>query len=107
MIIVPFTSVKATFSCQLGIYRFRFHTLFNDYEGVWHFDLYDETAQAVIGYGIPILIGVDLLRVFNLGIGSMFAADMSGADLDAGPEDLGDRVVVGYYTEAEVAELGI
>jgi hypothetical protein len=105
MVLIPFTPIKASFSTQLGIYRFRFQTLFNDYEGVWHFDLFDETASRVIGYGIPILLGMDLLSPFNLGIGAMFAADMSGEDRDAGPDDLGERVIVGYYTEEEVADL--
>jgi hypothetical protein len=106
MVIIPFTATKAIFSCQLGIYRFRFQTLFNDYEQIWHFDLWDDTANTVIGYGIPLLLGVDLLRVFNLGIGSMFAADLSGADAEAGPDDLGERVIVGYLTTVEMEELG-
>jgi hypothetical protein len=105
MVIVPFPSVKATFTCQLDRWRFRFDTLFNDYEGVWHFDLTDAQTNRVIGYGIPILLGVDMLAVFNLSIGTMVAADMSGRQLDAGPDDLGSRVIVGYYSEADIEAL--
>jgi hypothetical protein len=102
MVIVPFTAQKATFSCQLGRYFFRFYTLFNDVAGVWHFDLTDAQANRVIGYGIPILLGVDMLSPFNLQIGAMVAGDMSGQNLDAGADDLGTRVIVGYYSEQEL-----
>ena len=105
MVIVPFISEKQIFTCQLGDFFFRFRTVFNDATGVWHFDLFDAQTDEVICYQIPILIGHGLLQPLNLGIGSMIAADMSAMGLDAGPDDLGSRVIVAYYTPAEL-ELG-
>ena len=102
MILIPFTSAKESFTCQCGDFLFRFDTLFNDYEQRWHFRLTDETTGEIICTDIAVLLGLDLLYPFNLGIGGMFAADMTGADVEAGPDDLGNRVVVGYYTQDEI-----
>ncbi len=103
MVVVPFTSEKETFTCQLGDFFFRFTTLFNDYTGIWHFDLSDAQTDEVIGYQIPILLGVDMFAAFNLGIGYLIAVDSSDSGIDAGPDDLGTRVSVIYYTPEEVA----
>jgi len=101
MVTIPFTSEKETFTCQLGDFRFRFRALFNDVIGVWHFDLSDAQTGVVIAYQIPVLLGQDLLAPFNLDLGSIMAADMSAANRDAGPDDLGTRVVVFYFTPEE------
>jgi hypothetical protein len=101
MVIIPFTSEKEVFTCQLGDYLFRFRSLFNDASGVWHFDLSDATTDEMLCYQIPILIGLDILAPMNMGIGTMIAVDTSGADLDAGPDDLGTRVIVFYYAPSE------
>ena len=106
MVLIPFTSTKETFTCQLGDWLFRFDTLFNDYEGIWHFDLTDAATNTRLASSIPVLLGEDLLYPMNLGIGTMMVIDMSGAGLEAGPDDLGTRVVVAYYTPEEFNELG-
>jgi hypothetical protein len=101
MVLIPFTSDKTQFVCQLGNYIFRFATLFNDFTAVWYFDLIDAQTDEVICYQIPILLGEDMLYPLNLGIGAMFAADMSATGIDATADDLGDRIIVAYYTEDE------
>lgn len=107
MVLIPFTSTKETFICQCGDFQFQFDTLYNDYEGIWHFDLTDAQTGIVLCTQVSILLGLDLLRPMNLGIGSLFAADMTGADLEAGPDDLGTRVIVAYYTPAEMEALAL
>lgn len=102
MVLIPFSSTKETFTCQCGNYLLRFDTLFNDYEGIWHFTLTDEQTGTVLATEIPVLLGLDLLAPLNLGIGSMFPADTTGADIEAGPDDLGNRVIVAYYTPEEI-----
>ena len=103
MVIIPFTPEKESFTCQLGDFFFRIRSLFNDRSAVWHFDLSDATTSETLCYQIPILIGLDMLEPLNLGIGAMIAVDTSGADLDAGPDDLGTRVIVFYYSPEEWA----
>lgn len=105
MILIPFTSTKETFTCQCGDFLFQFDTLYNDFEGLWHFDLSDAQTGEMICSQVAVVLGIDLLRPLNLGIGSLFAADKTDADLEAGPDDLGDRVIVAYYTPAEMEEL--
>ena len=125
MLIVPFTSTPwETFSCALDGTTYRFSTNYNERNGVWSFDLYDDTTGAPLALGVPILLGCDLLAPYGLGIGSMYAVDMAataGSALvgttgtvgpvlqmtDADPlgafnDDLGNRVKVVFLAPGEV-----
>ena len=124
MVIVPFTSNPwETFSCSLNGNTYQFQTNYNERNGVWSFDLYDDTTGAPLVMGIPILIGCDLLGPYGLGIGSMYAIDMAATTAraligttstvgqvlqmtDADPlgafsDDLGNRVKVVYLAPGE------
>jgi hypothetical protein len=113
MVTVPFTSdAWRSFSTVLNDVEYTFSQRFNEVSGVWSFDLGLESTGETLAAGIPILIGCDLLEPYALGIGSMFAVDLQAvaADgpegflpdaVDAGPEDLGERVVVVYIAPGE------
>jgi hypothetical protein len=109
---IPFTSdPNATFTTSLNGVDYQFDTLYSERSGVWTFDLSVATGAALVT-GVPILIGCDMLAPFGLGIGSMYAVDLTAAaqreasghrpqSVDAGPEDLGVRVVVLYLAPGE------
>jgi hypothetical protein len=50
---------------------------------------------------VPLVLGVDLLWPYNLGIGRLIAADTSGRGRDAAADDLGSRVRVFWYSPEE------
>ncbi len=79
---------------QLGNTDFLVSLHYNERAAVWLMDLYDGTTNGFIAANIALVLGADLLAPYNLGIGSLFAFDMSGAGQDAGEADLGDRVKV-------------
>ncbi len=99
MIVVPFTSNPfETFSCALDGTVYQFRTNYNERNGVWSFDLADDTTGAPLVSGVPILIGCDLLAPYGLGIGSMFAIDLAATALPA---------LVGLTpTQAEIQNVG-
>lgn len=104
MLTVPFTADAAqTFTTTLGDLRVAIAARYNDRNGVWTFDIARAADSVPLVAGVPLLIGQDLLGSYALGIGGMFAIDTSGAATDAGPDDLGDRVQVVWFSPAELA----
>ena len=110
---IPFSSdSNATFTTALNGVEYQFDTLYSDRSGLWTFDLSLAKTGETLVSGVPILIGCDLLAPFGLGIGAMYAVDMTASSareeaghkpqsVDAGPEDLGVRVLVLYLAPGE------
>ena len=99
---MPFTSEAESVSFQLGNKKYLFETAYNDRSGVWTFDMYDDPTHELIIASIPLVLGQDLLEPYTLGVGRIICIDSSGQGLDAGPDDLGNRVKVYWYSEDEV-----
>lgn len=99
---LPLSSDAAQiFTTQLGEAKYSFDVRYNDRSGVWTLDLYD-ASTVLIAASLPMVIGQDLLEPYNLGIGSLLCVDTTGQGLDAGPDDLGDRVKVYWFSHDEV-----
>lgn len=54
--------------------------------------LYDVDKDLPLFYGVPILLGIDLLANYKLGLGLLVAIDLSNTNQDCGIDDLGDRI---------------
>jgi len=101
--VLPFTSEPAqSFTVALGGSKYLIDARYNDIAGFWTLDITTEPAQVQLVAGVPILIGQDLLSPYALGIGGLLATDTSNSGIDAGPEDLGDRVTVTWLSESEL-----
>jgi hypothetical protein len=103
MLLIPFISAPSnSFVVQLGNgIKYEFTTRYNDVGGFWTIDITRKIDGVVLVVGVPVLLGQDLLP-YGLGIGRLIAIDESGADVDAGPEDLGDRVNVYWFADGEL-----
>ena len=105
-LVLPFTSDPSqSFTVPLGGPKFLIEARYNDLGAMWTFDITTEPAQVVLAVGIPLLIGQDMLSSYALGIGGLIASDTQTGGIDAGPDDLGDRVIVAWFSEAELAIL--
>jgi hypothetical protein len=103
---LPFTSNPAqAFTVALGGTKYDITARYNDLAGYWTFDLTRTQDHAVLVSEVPILIGQDLLGPYALQVGGLVATDLSGVGLDAGPDDLGDRVTVTWLSPAELSAL--
>lgn len=103
ILLLPFTTDSAQrFTTQLGDAKYTFDAKYNDRSGVWTVDLYDAATQALVVASLPLVIGQDLLEPYNFGIGRIFCFDTSNQGIDAGPDDLGERVKVYWFSPDEV-----
>jgi len=113
MQIVPFTSDPNTqFTAMLDGVEYEFLTNWNERNLTWSFDLSLADTGEVLVAGVPVLVGCDLLAPWGLGIGSMYAVDLTATaaeeaegrllqSVDAGPDDFGVRVVVVFLAPGE------
>ncbi len=100
---LPFSSDPAQkFTSQLGDAKYTIEAKYNDRSGVWTFDLYDGTSQQLMVASVPMVLGQDLLEPYNFGIGRIICIDTSKQGVEAGPNDLGVRVKVYWFSEDEV-----
>lgn len=76
-------------------------------DGAWYFDVSDEQGNP-IRVGIKIVLGAILAQKTvdpRWPFGVFIAQDTSGQGKEAGLDDIGTRVVVWFYTAAEIAQI--
>lgn len=106
MQIVPFSSnYDQTFRCQLDGTQYVFDARWNERGAFWAFDLTENPSQTLLVAGVPLLLGQDVLAPYALGIGGFIMADLANSNTEAGPDDLGDRVVAVFFTPDELSLL--
>lgn len=106
MLVIPFTSDPAQdFTLALGEAKYRLEARWNDRSESWTLDIIRDADEETLVVGVPLLIGQDILKPYALGIGGMAVTDLANTGLDAGPEDLGTRVIVTWFSEEELAQL--
>lgn len=100
---LPFSSDAAqTMVTQLGDVKYQIEVKYNDRSGVWTMDLSDYLTQQPIALSMPLVLGQDLMEPYNFGVGRFLTVDTSGRGVEAGPDDLGGRVRVYWFSEDEV-----
>ncbi len=103
---IPLTSDPSqTFTVELESNVYKFDVIYNQRLDAWSFTLSDADDNILLA-GVPLLIGPDLLKQFNLEIGALVVWDDEDKLIDANGDidDLGTRVILAHYTEAEIAE---
>lgn len=112
-----FTNYRQTTS--LDGQDFVFRILYNEREDTWSFSLLDNEGDPIV-QGIKVVVGIPLLRLVTDSRkppGTLIAIDTTvpAADVatektlaeDPGLSDLGESVVLLYFTAEEVAALGL
>ena len=66
----------------------------------WTIDLIE--GEQALAYGLALVLGVDILRQLNLGLGEIIMIDLTDTHTEATDESLGTEVVMAYSTPAEV-----
>lgn len=99
---LPLSSDPAqSFTCQLDDVKYFIEARYNSRNGVWSLDLSDDATRVPILTGLALVLGVDLLEPYNLGIGRLIAIDTEGRGRDATADDLGTRVTVNWISPDE------
>lgn len=106
MLIVPFTSdYDQTFTVALGDQKYVIDARWNDRGQIWTCDLTRDVDQVQLVAGVPLLSGQEVLLPYALGIGGLAVTDLGRTNTDPGPDDLGDRVIVSWLSNNELAIL--
>jgi hypothetical protein len=92
-----------TFVTQLGDVKFKFDIQWNDRSQQFSLSLSNDDTEEVYFYGVPLVLGVDLLEPHNYGIGAMMVVDTGNLGQEATLADFGDRVKLYWFSEDEVA----
>lgn len=110
MIILP-TRIdgEARYSIEIDLDEVTFNLDFewNDRDQGWYMSIADVNGVALVS-GRRVIIGYPLFDAYadaRLPAGAFLALDTSDSDTEAGLNDLGDRVILTYSTEAEMRAL--
>lgn len=112
----PFYSQTTTLDGQDYVFRF----LWNQREGTWFFSLLDADEDPIVE-GLKVVVNLPLLRLVTderKPPGVLLAVDTTAPEvdrtagekvlaLDPGLEELGERVLLLYFSEAEIESLGL
>ena len=108
MLVLPLTSDPSrSFTTDLADGKYTIETRYNERSESWTFDVTRDVDQVRLLSGVPLLIGQDMLAPYALQIGGLIAADMGADELDASPEDLGERVIVTWLSQDELVIMGL
>ena len=85
------------FTTELKNKSLTFTIKWNEAIKIWHLDLFDNTNNKALCNGIPLVLGYEITKQFNWGIGTLFLIDLNARHdnldaTDATDSDLGDRV---------------
>lgn len=111
-----FYSQTTTLDGQDYVFRF----LWNQREGTWFFSLFDADEDPIVE-GLKVVVNLPLLRLVTderKPPGVLLAVDTTAPEvdrsagekvlaLDPGLEELGERVLLLYFSEAEIESLGL
>lgn len=106
-LILPFVPSISPYRVGTVIDEFTvfFDVQFNDRAGRWYFSMSDQN-DVVIVRGVKVMLGVYLAKAANhplMRSGVLIARDLSGRGREAGFDDLGTRVQVYRFNQAEMA----
>lgn len=103
-LILPFTTDPAqTVTVQLGTRSLTFDLQWNDRRSWWTMTITDAPTSTILIEGIPLVLGSDLLRAYDLGLGHFIVIDETSTATEATSASLGTSTNVYWFTDAEVA----
>lgn len=93
-----------TFAVQLDGTTFNFEFNWNDRQGAWFFNLLD-IANTPLLMGRKVVLNLPMISEFvdpAFPLGDLMATDNSGQNIPPGLTDLGSRVIMVYFAQADL-----
>lgn len=106
--IVPFTGrPQESMSITIAGRRLRLRARYANLTNIWTLDVFDNAGDGPVPIvqGVNIVMGADLLAPYLLGIGGLYAEPTADPMTDAGRGELGNRIRLIHYTQAELDAL--
>lgn len=105
---IPFSGAsRESMDITLSGRSLRIRTRYAHVQGVWTIDIFDLSSEEPVPLvlGLVIVLGVDMLAPYGLEIGGLIASANPRSRDEAKRGELGGRVRVVHYTEAELEAL--
>lgn len=108
---IPLTSEPSSiFEINLNGRLFRLQTKYNvrgtlDTQPYWTLDIMEDDQPVITG--IVLVLGANLLRQYNLGIGGLVMLDRTDTGTDATDTSLGDTSILLYYSPDEIEAINV
>ncbi|MEZ4330432.1 MAG: hypothetical protein R3F35_01665 [Myxococcota bacterium] len=105
MIEIPFTGApKESVDVKIGGRKIEFKAHYANLMNSWTVSLFDRstTPPTPLVQGVAVVMGVDLLQPYPLGLGSLFALPSADDRRDAGAGELGVRIKLVHVSKDEV-----
>lgn len=102
------TDPSSIFEITLNSRLFQFQTKYNtrgalDQVPYWTVDISENDAPLITG--LALVLGVNLLRGYNLDAGALVMLDRTDTNTEATENNLGDTAILLYYTPEEESVL--
>ncbi len=102
MIEMPIEAVPAqSFTVQLTENKYKLDIQWNDRGQYFTMSISEDVTGAVVAYGLPLVLGQDVLFPYNFGIGSFIMVDTSNRGQEATVENFGTRLKLCWFSEDE------
>lgn len=89
-LVVPFGSVK-----------YRLELKYNDRSQLWTIGIIEEATKVVLIQGLALVLGQELLKPYNFGIGKLMVNDNRSRGIDADYDDFNDNCSLIWIGEDE------
>lgn len=103
--VVPFTgNSQESMAIVIESRKLRLRARYANLTNTWTLDVFENsgTEPVPIVSGVPILMGVDMLKPYRIGIGGLYAEPAERPRDDAGRGELGNRIRLMHYSPAEM-----
>jgi hypothetical protein len=99
---IPLRSdASQTFEVELEGSIYFCRVIWNERLQYWTIGISDVDRNVLVD-GVPLLIGVDVIEQYGLGIGGLFMVDSEGEGAEATFDNVGNRVKLIHLTEDEL-----
>lgn len=99
---LPVTNDPAqVFITALAGVKYRFEVKYNDRSGAWTMDIYRVSTGEPLIMGASLVLDTDILDPYYTIPGAIMALDLVTDKIEAGPDDMGSRVKVYWYSDEE------
>jgi hypothetical protein len=95
-------SVAQEMVLQFGNIKYRLGLQYNERSQVWTMNIMEDVSKLFLIYGVPLVLGQELLAPYNFNIGKMFIADKNKDGAEPNFTGFTDDAVLVWFSPDEV-----
>jgi hypothetical protein len=95
-------SVAQEMVVQFGNVKYRLGLQYNERSQIWTISIMEEVSKSFLIYGMPLVLGQELLAPYNFGIGRMMVFNKNKDGKDPDFTGFTENAVLVWFSEDEV-----